>query len=138
MTVKKFLSQKSQIHLKFNPFCLYDAIREACIFCSKAGLENVAVENDNFSVVGWCNGNPLDRSAWDCRAVVQDIRTFLWSYNAFLSFIPREANKAVNYLTRFVLRSSRVPSFYSLPFGVKQRLVLFVCQLYWLYFIPKK
>ena len=45
------------------------AIRQACLFCLKASISNVVIENDNSQVINLCSSNSLD-PPWDCSFII--------------------------------------------------------------------
>jgi len=91
------------------------AIREACIFCLKAGISNVIIENDNASVVSWCVRSRTSPN-WDCKSVVAGILALADSCNASFSSVRHEANRAADSLARWVLKSGPISSLSSVPF----------------------
>ena len=79
------------------------AVREACIFCSKAGISLVTVENDKCLVINWC----LDLSSsppWICGSIIQDIRSFASQLFISFSHVRRDASRVANWITRSTLR----------------------------------
>lgn len=83
------------------------AIREACIFCSKAGIKDIIIEFDNLLAINWCkylNYPP----PWKCKCLVEDVLNMSSSLNVSFEFTRREGNVAAHRLANFVFRFSPI------------------------------
>lgn len=72
------------------------ALRKACLMGKALHLSGIQVENDNKHLITLCVFELVP--PWECRVIIQDIKTLATGLHLFILWVPREANCAAHWM----------------------------------------
>ncbi|KAI8574296.1 hypothetical protein RHMOL_Rhmol01G0343400 [Rhododendron molle] len=72
------------------------ALRKACLMGKALHLSGIQVENDNKHLITLCVSELVP--PWECRVIIQDIKTLATGLRLFILCVPREANCAAHWM----------------------------------------